>query len=234
MRPFFPYYGSKWRGVRLYPAPQHPRIVEPFAGSASYSTWHAPKEALLVDADEYVCGVWSYLIKVKPSELLALPDLRVGEDVHDVVQLQEARWLIGYWLNMCSSAPRRTMSPFATKWSEYSKNVWGPKVRARLASQVERIRGWSIMQGSYRMLNVVGSETWFVDPPYIDKGRHYRHRLAAADYQQLAIWAHGLPGQVMVCEQAGADWMPFGPLADLRGVSGVSREVIWTTNRSRT
>lgn len=33
---FFPYYGAKWLMIRgLYPRPEHPTIVEPFAGSAT-------------------------------------------------------------------------------------------------------------------------------------------------------------------------------------------------------
>ena len=34
LRPFFGYYGSKWAMARLYPAPQHRTIIEPFAGAA--------------------------------------------------------------------------------------------------------------------------------------------------------------------------------------------------------
>jgi hypothetical protein len=31
LRPFFPYYGSKWSLAKRYPAPRYDRIIEPFA-----------------------------------------------------------------------------------------------------------------------------------------------------------------------------------------------------------
>jgi site-specific DNA-adenine methylase len=36
LRPFFPYFGSKWLAARAYPPPVHRQIVEPFAGSAGF------------------------------------------------------------------------------------------------------------------------------------------------------------------------------------------------------
>ena len=40
MKPFFRYYGGKWRDCAKYPPPQFDTIVEPFAGSAGYSVRH--------------------------------------------------------------------------------------------------------------------------------------------------------------------------------------------------
>jgi site-specific DNA-adenine methylase len=34
LRPFFTFYGGKWRAAPFYDAPTHGHIVEPFAGSA--------------------------------------------------------------------------------------------------------------------------------------------------------------------------------------------------------
>jgi hypothetical protein len=41
VRPFFSFFGSKWRVAPHYPAPERDLIIEPFAGSAGYSLRHA-------------------------------------------------------------------------------------------------------------------------------------------------------------------------------------------------
>jgi hypothetical protein len=75
--------------------------------------------------------------------------------------------------------------------------------------------------------------TWFVDPPYARAGRHYRFRVG--DYQALADWCRTRHGQVIVCEQQGASWLPFRPFACLKSNSGAHRsgysdEAIWTND----
>ena len=69
LRPFFGYYGGKWRDTpRLYPPPEHNTIVEPFAGSAGYSLrFPRTPRVILYEKDPIVAGVWQYLIGVKPS-----------------------------------------------------------------------------------------------------------------------------------------------------------------------
>jgi site-specific DNA-adenine methylase len=79
IRPLFPFYGSKWRDARRYPAPGESIVIEPFAGSAGYSLWYEPHRVWLYDVDPIVVGVWSYLIAATPRELLALPDLEPGQ-----------------------------------------------------------------------------------------------------------------------------------------------------------
>jgi len=37
LRPFWRYYGGKFRAAPRYPTPTHKTIVEPFAGAAGYS-----------------------------------------------------------------------------------------------------------------------------------------------------------------------------------------------------
>ncbi len=34
LKPFFCYFGGKWRAAPHYPTPKHAEIVEPFAGAA--------------------------------------------------------------------------------------------------------------------------------------------------------------------------------------------------------
>ncbi len=94
MKPLWPYYGSKWRDAKRYGAPRFDHVIEPFAGSAGYSTFYAPRRVRLFDTDPYVVGVWRYLIATPASEILALPDLEVGQSVDSLKLPQEARWLL--------------------------------------------------------------------------------------------------------------------------------------------
>ena len=76
--------------------------------------------------------------------------------------------------------------------------------------------------------------TWFVDPPYADAGRAYKHGAQGIDFSALADWCRSRNGQTVVCENFGADWLPFREFRDIKGTagarrSGVSKEVIWTS-----
>lgn len=220
--PLFPFYGSKWRDARRYPAPQG-LVIEPFAGSAGYSLWHAPERVLLYDIDPIIVGLWDYLIHVTPSEILALPDLAVGQSVDDLELPQEARWLIGFWLNRGSAQPKKTKTAYSAR-TERQQLVWSERARQRIAANVERVRRWQITQSSYADV-LTPEATFYVDPPYVEKGRYYRFH--DVDYAHLAAWTQGLRGQVIVCEQVGATWLPFEPLASIKSTKGRSHEAVY-------
>ena len=229
LRPFFPYYGSKWRIARRYPAPVHQKIIEPFAGSACYSLAHHQKQVVLMDAYEVVAGLWEYLIRVKPGEIMGIPMVRNLSEIAS--SPQEVRWLVGFWLNPGSAAP-------ASKASTWMQNVhgcgWRPSVRERIAKQVDLIRHWKSVHGSYDKADNERA-TWFVDPPYECKGRFYKH--STVDYRHLGEWAMQRDGQVIVCENDGASWLPFANLCEARSSPGKHRpvkkatEVMWTNIR---
>lgn len=89
IRPLFPFYGSKWRDARRYPAPSN-HVIEPFAGSAGYSLCWEPERVQLFDVDPIIVGVWQYLIGASQREVMALPDLEVGQSVDELNVSQEA------------------------------------------------------------------------------------------------------------------------------------------------
>jgi hypothetical protein len=222
--PLFPFYGSKWRDAKRYPRPHDGVVIEPFAGSAGYSVFHAPPKVLLVDLDPIVTAVWDYLIHVTPLEVMALPDLEVGESVDSLKVPQEARWLIGFWLNRGSAQPKKTKTVYSAR-TERAQLIWSERARKRIAWNIAGIRSWQVKLGNYEDIPTKQA-TWFVDPPYVDKGRYYR--FSAIDYGRLGRWCRALPGQVIVCEQAGAAWLPFHPLAVIKSTKGTSEEVVWT------
>lgn len=229
LRPFFPFFGSKWRTVSLYPSPQHQTIVEPFAGSASYSVVHHDRNVILYDADPCIIGTWDYLIKVSPSDILRLPNIGVHDHLDYLPRLcQEERWLIGWWLNKATAHPCSTSS----KWAlEYPKQFWGPEIRKRIASQVDCIRHWRVFNDDYSQCPPIEA-TWFIDPPYSEAGKSYRNGSALISYRDLGRWCIRREGQVIVCENSGAKWLPFSHLAQTKanssnGKANVSHEVIY-------
>lgn len=225
LRPFFPFYGSKWNIARHYPAPRAGRIIEPFAGAAGYSTFHGAADVALFDADPIIAGVWAYLIRSSSAEIMALPELpNVGDCVDDFQHLpQEARWLIGFWLNRGSASPKKSRTAYSARTDRAQLN-WGARAKERIAAQVDAIRGWTVTEGSYSTAPDTDA-TWFIDPPYVDKGKFYRVKFT--DFVNLADFCRNRRGQVIVCEGAGADWLPFSPLGSFKSSSGRADEVVY-------
>ncbi len=213
------YYGSKWRLAPRYPAPDHDTIVEPFAGGAGYSLLHYDRNVMLVERNEKLAAVWEYLIRSSAAEILALPLLESGQSTNDLQICQEARWLIGWWLRPSSFYPYtrwpHSKSP-SDRRVDNPATFWGVATRARVAAQVEHISHWKIYCCSYDEAPVQDRKaTWFVDPPYIGKvGSYYKYGSGKLDYAQLSEWCRSRRGQVIVCENEGADWLPFRVLAD--------------------
>jgi len=210
LKPFFSYYGSKWRLASKYPTPRFDTIVEPFAGSANYSLLHHEKDVILVDASPVVRGVWRYLINVSEDEMRALPDLGDDQSVDELDVSPEARHLIGFWLDRGVDRPAKVWRKWAKVHRherEHRGSFWGPEARERIAGQLKYIRHWQVRDGGYQDIESMRA-TWFIDPPYqCAAGRHYPE--SVIDYQHLGAWARSAEGQVIVCEKLGADWLPF-------------------------
>lgn len=239
LKPFFTFYGGKWRAAVHYPPPQYGSIVEPFAGSAGYSLRYFDRQVVLVEKDPVIAGTWEYLLAVSAEEILRLPDLGGDQTVDDLQVCEEAKLIIGWWLKGGSREPVRKPTGWMKKASTPgyknggSKSWWGENIRMRIASQIDKIRHWKIIEGDYSDAPD-GEATWFVDPPYDNAaGRHYRCGAGDIDYAALAQWCHTRVGQTIVCEQAGANWLPFTfwreTRSATRGGARSSKEVIWTS-----
>lgn len=238
LKPFWRYYGGKWRAAPHYPAPKHGMIIEPFAGAAGYSLRHYRNRVVLIEKYDVIVEIWRYLVRVPAAEILAIPTVEHVDDLPAWVP-QAARWLVGFTLNAATTVPSKSLSAghkdLATKGRIFEG--WTPAMRERVASQVEHIRHWIVLQGEYHCTNTNIPVTWFVDPPYQTAGKYYKHSSSALDFDALSLWCRSRRGQIIVCENDGATWLPFEHFRDikasdmtsssLRTSKGKSAEAIW-------
>lgn len=232
LRPFWRYYGGKWRVAPRYPRPAFDTIVEPFAGAAGYSLRYYQRKIVLVEKYSVIAEMWRYLIAVKPSEVLAIPEVEHVDDLPSWVPAG-GRALVGFAMNAATVAPRKQLSAGRAKLRAAGRvfEGWSEALRARVAGQVEHIRHWQVIEGSYETAPDIEA-TWFIDPPYQKAGVYYAHSADALDFAALGAWCQGRPGQVIVCENEGAAWLPFVRFREIKASpmsrkGGVSREAIW-------
>lgn len=215
----FSYYGSKSKLIHHYPGPRHARIIEPFAGSARYALRWFDRDVLLVDCRDVVIETWRYLQAASPADILGLPEPKPGDDWGKLNLSRGERLLLGWLAGRGASHPRSKAQQFC----HFSRD------KKSIAGQLYKIKHWKIEQGDYR--DIPNQEaTWFIDPPYSHGGHSYR--TPALDYAALAGWCQSRQGQVIVCENTKADWLPFWPLRDLHGAQADTTEAIWSNHRT--
>lgn len=202
LQPFINYYGSKYLLARRYPPPLHRFIIEPFGGSAGYSLRYHAHQVLLHDLYPAVIDAWSFYQRASGEDILAWPDItRPGFELSQCTELDTSeRAALGFWLAKAVTSPRRK----ATPWVQADLD-W-PKTKERIASQLRFIRHWQIACASYETAPNIEA-TWFIDPPYQLRGQHYVFGSDQIDYSALQEWVHSRPGQVIVCESEGANWL---------------------------
>jgi len=215
----FSYYGSKGKIVGCYPYPKHDKIIEPFAGSARYSLKHFEKDILLVDKYEVIIKVWHYLQAASQLDILALPKLKRGDSIKNYNLSEEEQHFLGFLVCNGLESPRYNVSSF--------EGVNVTRDLKRVASELYKIRHWTIRLDDYR--NITNEEaTWFIDPPYEFGGEHYKVSNIGLDYSELASWCKTRYGQVIVCENSKASWLPFKQMAEMQGSKHKTTEVIWS------
>lgn len=232
----FRYFGGKKALARHYPPPRHRTLVEPFAGSAGYALWHATPdhEVILIERDPRVVTLWQRLKRMSLDELMGIecPPLG-GRCTEPLVNL--------------TTASENTMRSRRFHDSQVTGRMvekW-PGSRDYIARKLELIRNWIVVEGDYSDAPNVDA-TWFIDPPYSPRPNQARGSRGdgyapecnsrTIDYAQLAGWSRSRRGQVIVCEQDGAEWLPFSPFRRARTTSSAitltAVEAVWTNSRS--
>lgn len=213
----FYYYGRKKQIVRHYPTPNYDVIIEPFAGAAAYSVHHNSqvKRVILIEKDEKVANIWKWLIhEATMQDIQSLPDLQAGERSTEFLHIIHAATKMAFAFKKIKVTP-----VLARNW-EISKRVF--------AKHLNEIKHWEIICGDFTAAPDIEA-TWFIDPPYRgESGLGYRYSSAMIDYAYLAKWSISRKGEIICCEGEGADYLPFVPLLELKGVAGkTSKEMIY-------
>ena len=204
----FSYYGGKSKIVKKYPAPNYDTIIEPFCGSARYALLYPHKKVILNYSYTVITDIWKYLITASPEQINSLPNMKRGADVRNLEISQVEKNLMGFMVNRGVPNPHNLYTTWAYEGNEIEK------VKKRIIRQLPNIRHWNIVCGSYKDLPNIEA-TWFIDPPYQYGGKRYIEN--KIDYKELGEWCMSRKGQVIVCENSKANWLPFIPLVSLQG-----------------
>lgn len=215
------YYGRKSKLVHLYPDPKHDVIIEPFAGTACYALYkdNWERSVILRDVNPKIIRIWKWLQAASPGDILSLPDVGPGVPIPKSGICKEADWLIAFWANRGSEQPRN----ISGRYSNISR-IW-EKAKSDISDNLHKIRHWDIQIGDYRHLPNIKA-TWFIDPPYQCGGDRYAY-CEPVDFPSLGQWCQQRLGQVIVCENEPADWLPFSLLKDFRGQRTSTKELAW-------
>jgi site-specific DNA-adenine methylase len=195
---------------------------------------YANHNVILNDLNPNVAELWRYLIHEKTTreEILSIPNIRTEEELKKLPLAQQI--LVGFWFAKARVEPATKPTGWMNEdgGEKYKHHYWGQRRKERIANQVGLIKHWKILELPYE--EIPNQEaTWFVDPPYSgDAGRAYTYQVGKegnpTDYSQLAEWCKRRQGQIIVCENSGANWLDFKDLGEFKTVRrGISKEVCW-------
>ncbi len=213
----FYYYGRKKQIAKYYPLPNFDTIIEPFAGSASYSLYknNWQKQVILIEKDDKVAAIWTWLLEqATPQQIESLPLVKVGEKSSEFLHIIHAVTKMAFHFKTIK------VTPILERNWEISKRY--------MAENLYKIKHWRIICGNYTESPNLEA-TWFIDPPYKHTpGLGYRHSSKHLDYRLLASWVKMRQGEVICCEGEFGDYLPFRPLVESKGVAGkISREMLY-------
>lgn len=231
-RCIFSYAGSKSKIAHKYPKPEYETIIEPFAGGANYSLYYADHKVILTDIDSRVAAMWNFLLSNETIEWVKqLPAhyyVKQGMDVRKILPSNAPYGLLEI-LRAEANQGTQGINVTCNYITSLGEDCWY-RLKPRLLYWIPKIKHWIFLFQSYELLKNKKA-TWFIDPPYINAGKRYKHH--DIDYKKLEKWCLNRRGQVIVCENKGANWLPFIPfLINQSTICGkLSKEVIWEKDK---
>lgn len=207
--PLFKWYGSKWSAAKHYPPPKFRRLYETHAGGAGYALNHVDREVILIETNEQLVELWSWLINsANEHTIREIPiDVPEGVDIRELGLSRGQELLLKHWQRTNNVGDCWTVSAWGNKPGQWTANT-----RARVAEEVEAVGHWTI-RTSIDWWNETGA-TLFVDPPYM---YNYQYKSQPIDYERLAmrVLSATKRNQVIACEAACSktgvvpDYLPF-------------------------
>lgn len=199
---FFPYFGSKSNLSKICPGPLYDTIIEPFAGSATYSVRYWDRDIILIDKYDVIIRIWHYLQQVSPKDILGLPEIKPGLDLTKLNLSQAEKDFVGMWLSFSKSKPMvKRVSPIPTVSPKgrilLKSDMPMLSYREKVSKNLYKIKHWKIKQGDYTEAPDIEA-TWFIDPPYQDEnlGKWYKHKRPPE--LQLRKWCDKRKGQILL------------------------------------
>lgn len=133
---------------------------------------------------------------------------------------------MGFMVQNGTGAPKKTVSSVGNFGQAIERD------KKRISENLPKIKHWTIRLDSYT--NLPNEEcTWFIDPPYQFGGHAYKESNKGWDYQILSKWCQSRLGQVIVCENTKANWLPFFPIGSLSGSKFTTTEAMWCNDLSQ-
>ena len=222
----FSYYGSKSKVVNYYPPPKFNKIIEPFAGSARYSLKYWQNDITIVDKYDVIVKIWKYLQQSEKTDIIDLHEPKLGETITmEQYKCEGAFLLMSYVIKSGTATPAYTVCKNRGEDGQISN------IKKTIANQLFKIKHWKIIHGSYEDLENEEA-TWFIDPPYQFGGEYYKESTKNIDFKKLAEWCKTRNGQVIVCENTKATWLPFKPMKEMYGSRYKTTEAIWSNHKT--
>jgi hypothetical protein len=181
--------------------------VEPFAGAAGYALRYRDRKVFLYDADPQVMTIWAMIVQNRKLDKRLPRDLPVGADARELTRDEDVLCLLRYSAGVASIKGQWKVSAWGSK-------AW-PLTRRRIVEEAPTVSHWRGECLSFeRAPN--RAATWYVDPPYSVCGvGNYTH--SVVDYSAIADCVlNKWRGQRIVCEEDGANWLPFEKLVARR------------------
>ena len=217
------YYGSKKSIIDFYPAPIYNKIIEPFVGAGSYALKYWDRDVVIMDKYEVIYRIWKWLQKCEISDIEKLPHFLTPDDNLNNYNFdcEEAKLMMGFIIAKGVERPRNKPTLRAKIDRPNTINFTLNKIKDNL----HKIKHWTILHGSYDKLKNEEA-TWFIDPPYQFGGHAYVEN--KINFNELSNWCKNRKGQIIVCENTKADWLPFLPMIDNKGTHKKTTEAIWS------
>jgi hypothetical protein len=235
--PLMRWFGSKWMHTSYMPRPVGSVIIEPFAGSACYSTRYFRKHCILAEQHRTLYPTWDWLInRAAKQDIESIPvGLEEGSDLRSLGLSHGQSLLLKHWQRTNNVSDCFTVSSWGNK-----PGFWTKSARANVANAVEQIKHWRVEREGFDLLEgplaADPAVTWFIDPVY---KYNYNYGIKNFDHGRLAAAVNNIRGFVIVCEatcpKTGAkpDYLPFHKFSKMitsrraAGANNYSEELLY-------